>query len=80
VHMHKNGMHGVHTHNKVHAVCTRIKMAHVVCEVLAENKGILLVCVQCGFLLSCDSLVNGAHRVLVCGGSVLNFGMVRCVE
>jgi hypothetical protein len=35
---------------------------------------------QCGYMLSRDSLVNGARRVLVRGGGVLNFGMVQCVE
>jgi hypothetical protein len=38
------------------------------------------VCAQYGYMLSCDSLVNGAHRVLVRGGGVLNFGMVQHVE
>jgi hypothetical protein len=40
----------------------------------------LVVCAQCGYMLSRDSLVNGARRVLVRGGGVLNFGMVQCVE
>jgi hypothetical protein len=31
-------------------------------------------------MLSCDSLVSGAHKVLVHGGDVLKSGMVQCVE
>jgi hypothetical protein len=27
-----------------------------------------------------DNLVSGKHRVLVCGGDALNFGMVQHVE
>jgi hypothetical protein len=71
---------GVHTHNNMHAVCTHIIMAYVVCAVLKERKETLLVCVQCGYMLSCDNLVNGAHRVLVRGGGILKFGMIHHVE
>jgi hypothetical protein len=39
-----------------------------------------LVRVQCGYMLSRDSLVNGERRVLVRGGGVLNSGMVQHVE
>jgi hypothetical protein len=35
---------------------------------------------QCGYMLSRDSLVSGAHRVLVRGGDILNSGMVQHVE
>jgi hypothetical protein len=51
---------GEHTHNMVCTVCTYIIMACVVCAVLSERKGVWLVCVQCGYMLSHDSLVNGA--------------------
>jgi hypothetical protein len=64
----------------VWVVCARIIMVCVVCVVLAERRGILLVHAQCGYMLSCDSLVNGAHRVLVHGGGILNFRMVQCIE
>jgi hypothetical protein len=64
----------------VHVVCTHIIMACVVCTVLAERRGILLVRVQCGYMLLRDILVNGAHGVLVRDGGVLNFGMVQRVE
>jgi hypothetical protein len=36
--------------------------------------------VQCGYILSRDSLVNGARRVLLHGWGILNFGMVQRVE
>jgi hypothetical protein len=39
-----------------------------------------LVCAQHGYMLSHNNLVNGACKVLVRGGGVLNFGMVECVE
>jgi hypothetical protein len=65
----------MHTH-----VCTHIIMAHMVCTVLAERRGVLLVHAQCGYMLSRDSLVNGARRVLVHAVGVLNFGMVQHVE
>jgi hypothetical protein len=55
-------------------------MTHVVCAVLAEHRGVLLVHAQCGYMLSCDSLVSGARRVLVRGGDVLNSGMVQHIE
>jgi hypothetical protein len=32
-----------------------------------------------GYMLSRDSLVSGARKVLVRSGGVLNFGMVQCV-
>jgi hypothetical protein len=47
-------------------------MMSVVCIVLAECRGVLLVHAQCGYMLSRNSLVSGAHRVLVRGGDVLN--------
>jgi hypothetical protein len=71
---------GVHTHNKVHAVYTHTIMACVVCVVLAERRETLLVHTQCGYVLSRNNLVNGACRVLVRGGGVLNYGMVQRVE
>jgi hypothetical protein len=61
-------------------VCTCIIMVCVVCAVLTERRGILLVRVQCGYMLSRDNLVNGVRGVLVRGGGVLNFGMVQRVE
>jgi hypothetical protein len=61
----------VHTHNNG---------TRGVCTVLAERRGVWLVHAQCGYMLSRDSLVNGARRVLVRGGGVLNFGMVQHVE
>jgi hypothetical protein len=64
----------------VQAVCERIIMARVVFAILTECRGILLVHVQCGYMLWHDNLINGARGVLVHGGSVLNFGMVQCVE
>jgi hypothetical protein len=70
----------VHTHNKVCAVCTHTIMACMVCTVIAKRRGILLLHVQCGYMFLRDSLVNGAHGVLVCGGGILKFGMVRHVE
>jgi hypothetical protein len=33
--------------------------------------------VQCGYMLSRDSLVSGVHRVFVHGGDVLNSGMAQ---
>jgi len=38
------------------------------------------VCTQCGYMLSHDSLVSGARRVLVRGGDILNSGMMKHVE
>jgi 1,6-anhydro-N-acetylmuramate kinase len=35
---------------------------------------------QCGYMLSHDSLVSDARRVLVCGGGILNSGMMQRVE
>jgi hypothetical protein len=35
---------------------------------------------QCGYMLSHNSLVYGARRVLVCSEGVLNFGMVQRIE
>jgi hypothetical protein len=70
----------VHMHNKVLVVCTHIITARVVCEVWVEHIGVRLVHAQCRYMLSCDSLVNGACRVLVHGGGVLNSGMVQRVE
>jgi hypothetical protein len=61
-------------------MCTHIIMTCVVCTVLAERRGFLLVCAQCRDMLSRDNLVNGVHRVLVRSGGVLNSGMVQCVE
>jgi hypothetical protein len=55
-------------------------MTHVVCAMLAERRGVLLVCAQCGYMLSRDNLVSGVRRVLVHSGGVLNFGMVQCIE
>jgi hypothetical protein len=73
-------LHGVHTHIMVCAVCTHIIMVRMVCAVLAERRGVWLVRTQCGYMLSRDSLVNGARRVLVRGGGVVNIGMVQRVE
>jgi hypothetical protein len=56
-------------HRKIIMVC-------VVCAVLDELRETLLVHMQCGYMLSHDSLVNGLCRVLVHSGGVLNFGMV----
>jgi hypothetical protein len=61
-------------------VCARIIMARVVCTVLTERRGILLVRVQCGYMLSRDNLINGARGVLVHGGGILKFGMVQRIE
>jgi hypothetical protein len=72
--------HIVHMINKVHVVCTHIIMACVVCAVLAERRGILLVHVRCGFILSHDSLINDVRGVVVRGGGILKFCMVQCVE
>jgi hypothetical protein len=55
-------------------------MALVVCTILVECRGIFLVHTQCGYMLSCNNLVNGACRVLVRDGGVLKFGMVQHVE
>jgi hypothetical protein len=52
----------------------------MVCTVLTERRGILLVHAQCGYMLSRDNLINGARRVLVRGGGILKFGMVQHVE
>jgi hypothetical protein len=68
VHTHNNGVHRVHTHNKVHAVCTHIIMTCVVCTVLVERR-VWLVGAQYEYMLSCDSSVNGARRVLLRGGA-----------
>jgi 1,6-anhydro-N-acetylmuramate kinase len=38
------------------------------------------VCTQYGYMLRHNNLVNGAHRVLVRGGGILNFGMMQRVE
>jgi hypothetical protein len=35
---------------------------------------------ECGYMLSHDSLVNGMHRVLVHGGSIIKFGMEHPVK
>jgi hypothetical protein len=35
---------------------------------------------QCGYMLSCDSLVSGVRKVLVCGGDILNSSMVQRIE
>jgi hypothetical protein len=35
---------------------------------------------QYGYMLLHDSLINGAHKVLVRSGGILKFGMVQCVE
>jgi hypothetical protein len=35
---------------------------------------------QCGYMLSHNSLVSDARKVLVRSGDVLNSGMVQCVE
>jgi hypothetical protein len=67
---------GVHTRVKVRVMCTHIIMTRVVCAVLVERIGVWLVCVQCGYMLSHDNLVNGVHKVLVHGGAILKFGMV----
>jgi hypothetical protein len=71
---------GVHMHSKVHAVCIHIIMACMVCAMLAECRETLLVCTQCEYMLSHNSLVNGVDRVLVCGGGIQKFGMVQCTE
>jgi hypothetical protein len=76
VHVLNLALRGGHMHNKVHAVCTHIIMACVVCAVLAECRETLLVRAQCGYMLSRDNLVNDARRLLVCGGGIQNFGMV----
>jgi hypothetical protein len=54
---------------------------------LVERRGILLVCVQCWYelhpcciFMSHEGLINGAHKVPVCGGSTLKFVMVQHVE
>jgi hypothetical protein len=57
-------------------MCTHIIMAHVVCAILAERRAVWLVCMQCGYMLSHDSFVNGARRVLVHSRGILKFGMV----
>jgi hypothetical protein len=44
-------------------------MACVVCAVLAERRGVWLVCAQFGYMLLHENLVNGALRVLECGGA-----------
>jgi hypothetical protein len=36
--------------------------------------------VQCGYMLSRDNLVSGAHKVLVRGEDILNYGMVQRIE
>jgi hypothetical protein len=72
--------HGVNIHDKVRTVCTHIIMLRVVCIVLAEKKGVWLVRALYGYMLSHDSLVNGVHRVLVRGGGVLKFGIMKHVE
>jgi hypothetical protein len=61
-------------------MCTHIIMVHKVCAVLVEHRETLLVCMQCGYMLPRDNLVNGVRRVLVRGGGILNFGMVQRVE
>jgi hypothetical protein len=61
-------------------VCTCIIIAHVVCTVLIERRGILLVRAQCVYMLSCNNLINGAWGVSVCGGGILKFCMVQRVE
>jgi hypothetical protein len=58
-------LHSVHTYNKVHVVCTTILMACVVCAVLVEHRGFLLVRAKCGYILSCDNLVNGARLLFL---------------
>jgi hypothetical protein len=73
-------LHDVHKHNKVCAVCTHIIMVCMVCIVLAECRGVWLVCAQYGNMLLCDSLVNGVRKVLVRSGGVLNFGMMQRVD
>jgi hypothetical protein len=55
-------------------------MMCMVCAVLVERRGVLLVRAQCGYMLSRENLVSGARRVLLCGGDVLNFGMVQRIE
>jgi hypothetical protein len=52
----------VHIHNKVCVVYTHIIMAHVVCILFVQLKGVWLVRVQCWDMLSCYSLVNGARN------------------
>jgi hypothetical protein len=54
---------GVHTHIEVHTVCKHIIMVRVVCAVLAECKGVWLVCTHYGYMLLRNSLVNGACRI-----------------
>jgi hypothetical protein len=70
----------VHMDNKVCMVCTNIIMARVVCAVLVERRGVWLVRVQYEYMLSRNSLVNGARKLLVCGGGVLKFIMVQRIE
>jgi hypothetical protein len=55
-------------------------MVHVVCTVLAECRGVWLVCMQYEYKLSRDSVVNGVCRPLVQGRGVLKFGMVQHIE
>jgi hypothetical protein len=55
-------------------------MARMVCTILVERRETLLVHTQCGYMLSHNNLVNGACKILVHGGGILNFGMVQCVE
>jgi hypothetical protein len=61
-------------------VCTHIIMVREVCPVLAERRGVWLLRTQYEYMLSRDNLVNGMHRVLVCGGAIIKFGMVQRIE
>jgi hypothetical protein len=70
----------VHMHKMVCVVCTHIIMECIVCVVFAERRGVWLVHAQCGYMLSRDNLVNGARRVLLHGGGILNSDMEKCVE
>jgi hypothetical protein len=70
---------GVQDHAINLALCG-VHTMHVVCRVLLECRGVLLVHVQCGYMLSHDSFVSGVHKFLVRSGDVLKSGMVQCVE
>jgi hypothetical protein len=67
VHALNSVMCGVHMHKRVCTMCTHIIMAHMVCVVLVERKGVWLVHAQYEYKLSRDSVVNGARRLLVHG-------------
>jgi hypothetical protein len=61
-------------------MCTRIIMVCMVCAILTEHREMLLVRMQCGYMLLHDSLINGVCGVLVHSGGILKFGMVQLIE